>query len=410
MQPMLTVDQLRAHLARSNVKELSARTNIPESKIRTFRINFRRIPRMPLELAQILTNDCLAYSDPETMVHNYTLDGPTMTNLIYRSHGAYTHTTSTTLLYLYLETKHRLSLKRQNPDTVFDPLYFVCEFNETEIPLYESPFETIYEQMSIPPVTKESDERLYKILKYVWISPLRNKRVEKGYIDKETNEPRRYPSFNEWVNIPYHEAVTTHRMTTLMDLLEFAYSGIPNSVNVGLVTHKNPLNDQEAHLSHQSQDFILKHMYTGYRNTIYMNPQSRDFDHVASIVAQQVMEENKDVQFGFCEGFLGAITKNPFWNTLFTHPYFQKYHEQGDWKPYKLGYLQKSLYQYVDLVIDDWIEHSIDLEHPFGVSPAICKLRTKENIKDMIRYDIQCYARSMSDFIKGGSLYAETEI
>ena len=410
MQPMLTVDQLRAHLARSNVKELSARTGIPESRIRTFRINFRRIPRMPLELAQILTNDCLAYGDPETMVHNYTLDTPTMTNLIYRSHGAYTHTTSTTLLYLYLETKHRLSLKRQNPDTIFDPLYFVCEFNETEIPLYESPFETIYEQMSIPPVTKESDERLYKILKYVWISPLRNKRVEKGYIDKETNEPRRYPSFNEWVNIPYHEAVTTHRMTTLMDLLEFAYSGIPNSVNVGLVTHKNPLNDQEAHLSHQSQDFILKHMYTGYANTIYMNTQSRDFDHVASIVAQQVMEENKDVQFGFCEGFLGAITKNPFWNTLFTHPYFQTYHEQGDWKPYKLGYLQKSLYRYVDLVIDDWIEHSIDLEHPFGVSPAICKLRTKKNIKDMIRYDIQCYARSMSDFIKGGSLYAETEI
>ena len=116
------------------------------------------------------------------------------------------------------------------------------------------------------------------------------------------------------------------------------------------------------------------------------------------------------MQFGFCEGFLGAVTKNPFWNTLFTHPYFQKYHEQGDWKPYKLGYLQKSLYRYVDLVIDDWIEHSIDLEHPFGVSPAICKLRTKENIKDMIRYDIQCYARSMSDFIKGGSLYAETEI
>ena len=53
MQPMLTVDQLRAHLARSNVKELSARTGIPESRIRTFRINFRRIPRMPLELARL---------------------------------------------------------------------------------------------------------------------------------------------------------------------------------------------------------------------------------------------------------------------------------------------------------------------------------------------------------------------
>lgn len=167
MQLILTTDQLRAHLAHSNVEELSTRTKIPASRLRTFRINFRRIPRMPLELAQILTNDCLAYGDPETMVHNYTLDNPTMTNLIYRSHGSYTHTTSTTLLYLYLETKHRLSLKRQNPDTIFDPLYFVCEFNETEIPLYESPFETIYEQMSIPPVTKESDERLYKILKYV---------------------------------------------------------------------------------------------------------------------------------------------------------------------------------------------------------------------------------------------------
>ena len=102
MQLILTTDQLRAHLAHSNVEELSARTKIPVSRLRTFRINFRRIPRMPLELAQILTNDCLVYGDPETMVHNYTLDKTTMTDLIYDSFGAYTHTTSTTLLYLYL--------------------------------------------------------------------------------------------------------------------------------------------------------------------------------------------------------------------------------------------------------------------------------------------------------------------
>lgn len=168
MQPMLTVDQLRAHLARSNVAELSARTCIPESRLRTFRINFRRIPRMPLELAQILTNDCLAYGDPETMVHNHTLNVPTMTDLLYHSHSAYAHSTSTTLLYLYLETKHRLTIKKQNKDATFEPLYFVCEFNENKIPMYESPFETIYEQMSLPPILKENDERLFKLLYYIW--------------------------------------------------------------------------------------------------------------------------------------------------------------------------------------------------------------------------------------------------
>ena len=410
MQLILTTDQLRAHLAHSNIEELSARTKIPASRLRTFRINFRRIPRMPLELAQILTNDCLVYGDPETMVHNYTLDKTTMTDLIYDSFGAYTHTTSTTLLYLYLETKRRLTIQKQNPEATFEPLYFVCEFNKHELPLDGSPFETIYEQMSLPPVTKESDEKLYKILQHIWVSPLRNKRIDKNYIDKETKATKRYKSFNEWVNLPFTESVTTPRINTLQDLLEFAYSGIPNSVNVGFVTEKNPINQQETTLSKTNKDYILKHLYRGHTEQIYVDPQSRDFDYVASIVSQQVMEENKDVQLGFCEGFLGALTKNSFWNTLFTHPYFQTYHEQGDWKPYKLGYLQKSLYQYVDLVIDNWIERSIDLEHPFGVSPAICKLRTKESIKDMIHYDIQCYARSMSDFIKGGSLYAETKI
>lgn len=410
MQLILTADQLRAHLARSNVEELSARTKIPASRLHTFRINFRRIPRMPLELAQILTKDCLAYGDPETMVHNYTLDEATMTDLIYDSFGAYTHTTSTTLLYLYLETKRRLNIQKQNPEATFEPLYFVCEFNKQELPLDGSPFETIYEQMSLPPVTKESDEKLYKILQHIWVSPLRNKRINKNYIDKETKTTKRYKSFNEWVNLPFTESVTTARIRTLQDLLEFAYSGIPNSVNVGFVTEKNPINQQETTLSKTTKDYILQHCYRGHTEQIYVDPQSRDFDYVASIVSQQVMEENKDVQLGFCEGFLEALTKNSFWNTLFTHPYFQTYHERGNWKPYKLNYLQKSLYQYVDLVIDNWIERSIDLEHPFGVSPAICKLRTKENIKDMIRYDIQCYARSMSDFIKGGSLYAETEI
>lgn len=410
MQPMLTVDQLRAHLARSNVAELSARTGIPESRLRTFRINFRRIPRMPLELAQILTNDCLAYGDPETMVHNHTLDVPTMTDLLYHSHSAYAHSTSTTLLYLYLETKRRLTIKKQNKDATFEPLYFVCEFNENEIPMYESPFETIYEQMSLPPILKENDERLFKLLYYIWVSPLRNKRVDKSYINPKTNKPYRYQSFNEWVNLPYDKAITKPRMTTLGDLLEFAYSGAPNSVNIGLVTHKNPFSEHKTTLSSKAKEYILKHVYTGYTQHIYVNPQSCTFDNVASIVSQQVMEENKDVQLGFCEGFIGSITKNSFWNTLFTHPYFRDYHEKANLPLYKLYYLQKSLYHYADLVIDNWIQNSIDLEHPFGVSPAVLKLRTKENIKDMIRYDIQCYARYMSDFIEGGTLYAKIEV
>lgn len=410
MQYMLTPDQLRAHLARSNVEELSARTGIPASRLRTFRINFRRIPRMPIEVARILTNDCLTYGDPETMVHNYTLNDSTMATLLDHAHCAYSHSTSTTLLHLYLETKRRLALQKQNPEVTFEPLYFVCAFNENEIPLHGSSLRRQFTQMNLPPVTKESDERLYKVLYHTWVSPLRNKRVNKNYIDPKTNETRRYQSFNEWVNLPFNQVMSKPRTMSLMDLLEFAYSGVPNSVNIGLVTPKNPLSTHETTLSQHAKKFILNHVYTGYIHSPQVDPQYCDFDYVASIVAEQIMEENKDVQLGFCEGFLGVVTQNPFWNTLLTHPWFQHYHTQGDWKPYKLNYLQKSLYQYVDLVIDHWINHMIDLEHPFGVSPAVCKLRTKESIKDMIRYDIQCYATYMSEYIEGGSIYAETKI